>query len=326
MNDINTDQVTDLKTEEFGKDVLNGLSASPKRLSSKYFYDKQGDKLFQQIMKLEEYYLTRSEYEILDTYKDEILEILSNDQRFDLFELGAGDGYKTKLLLNHFIEQKANFTYYPIDISGNVLDELKGALSDEIPSLNVEPLEGDYFKMLRNNSIDNTRKKLILFLGSNIGNFSQKDALDFLTLLRQSLTSGDYFLLGVDLKKHPEVILNAYNDASGVTKDFNLNLLERINNTFGANFVKDQFLHAPSYDPATGECRSYLLSLENQTVELPELGHSIQFRKWEPIHMEISKKYDVKELEALASQSGFRVIKHFTDAKGYFVDSLWQAI
>lgn len=326
MNDINIDQITDLKIEEFGKDIIDGLQASPKRLSSKYFYDEVGDKLFQDIMGLDEYYLTRSEYEILDTYKNEILKIASSSEGFNFYELGAGDGYKTKLLLKHFVEQKVEFTYFPIDISGNVLDELKTALAHEIPSLNVEPLEGDYFKMLSNISNENGLHKLILFLGSNIGNFSRRDAEGFLTLFRKSLTVGDYFLMGVDLKKHPEVVLKAYNDSKGVTKAFNLNLLDRINHTFEANFDKDKFLHSPSYDPATGECRSYLLSKEDQTIEIPALGKTIHFRKWEPIHMEISKKYDINELEKMATESGFKVVKHFTDSKGYFVDTLWQAI
>ncbi len=326
MNNINTAQVTDLKIQEFGKDILEGLQANPKRLSSKYFYDEIGDKLFQEIMALDEYYLTRSEYEILDTYKDEILEIISKEEGFNFFELGAGDGYKTKLLLRHFIDRKVDFTYFPIDISGNVLEELKTALSLEIPSLKVDPLEGDYFKMLSNISSENGVHKLILFLGSNIGNFSKEGATGFLKLLRQSLTVGDFFLLGVDLKKHPEVVLKAYNDSKGVTKAFNLNLLDRINQTLEANFDKDTFLHSPSYDPATGECRSYLLSKEEQTITLPVLGESIHFGKWEPIHMEISKKYDIKELESLAKESGFEVVKHFTDSKGFFVDSLWQAI
>lgn len=326
MNDINTDQITDAKIQEFGQDVLDGLNARPKRLSSKYFYDEKGDKLFQEIMALEEYYLTRSEYEILDTCKDEILRIVSKDEGFNFFELGAGDGYKTKLLLRHFVDEEIDFTYFPIDISGSVLNELRAALNKEIPSLKVDPLEGDYFKMLRNISSEAGIHKLILFLGSNIGNFGIEDATRFLKLLRNSLTEGDYCLIGVDLKKHPEVVLKAYNDSEGVTTAFNMNLLDRINQTFDANFDKEKFLHSPSYDPATGECRSYLLSKVEQTVEIPALERSISFGRWEPIHMEISKKYDIEELENLADASGFNVVKHFTDTKGFFVDSLWQAI
>ena len=325
MSDINTGEITDVKTQQFADDIREGLQSEPKRLPSKYFYDEVGDKLFQDIMKLDEYYLTRAEYEILDTHKADILEIVNKNGGFNLFELGAGDGYKTKLLLNHFVSENVDFTYHPIDISGSVLEELSNALSDEIPALRVKPLEGDYFKMLSNISTDANTHKLILFLGSNIGNFGSGDALNFLKLLRGSLVAGDYAMVGVDLKKNPEVILAAYNDSSGTTEAFNLNLLHRINETLGADFDQEKFLHSPTYDPQTGECRSYLLSKEDQTVVIPALEASFHFRSWEPIHMEISKKYHLEELEALAEAAGFELVKHFTDSKGYFVDSLWRA-
>ncbi|MEL7220653.1 MAG: L-histidine N(alpha)-methyltransferase [Bacteroidota bacterium] len=325
MNDINTGEITDVKTQQFALDIRDGLQSTPKRLPSKYFYDEIGDKLFQDIMQLEEYYLTRSEYEILNTYKSEILKVINRDGGFDLFELGAGDGYKTKLLLKHFVDEKVDFAYHPIDISGNVLQELSEALTAEIPDLKVRPLEGDYFKMLGNISHNSEARKLILFLGSNIGNFSQEEALKFLTMLRDSLEVGDYTLIGVDLKKDPAVILAAYNDSSGTTKSFNLNLLNRINDTLGAGFDTDKFIHSPSYDPQTGECRSYLLSTEEQIIDIPGLEASYHFRSWEPIHMEISKKYHLQELELLAEKAGFELVRHFTDSKGYFVDSLWRA-
>ncbi|MGB3466924.1 MAG: L-histidine N(alpha)-methyltransferase [Cyclobacteriaceae bacterium] len=325
MNDINTEQSIDQKLQEFGEDIVSGLNSNPKKLSSKYFYDETGDKIFQQIMALDEYYLTRAEFEILDNYKDEILKIVAGKDGFNFFELGAGDGYKTKLLLRHFIDREVDFTYFPIDISGNVLEELQQALKSELPALHVHPLEGDYFKMLRNISDESGKNKLILFLGSNIGNFAKSDAVRFLSLLRDSLSDGDFALIGVDLKKDPKVILKAYNDSKGVTRAFNMNLLDRINDTFDGNFDKEQFVHSPVYDPSTGECRSYMLSKQEQTVTLPALGETIHFRKWEPIHMEISKKYDVYELEELASEAGFEVVRHFQDANGYFVDSLWRA-
>jgi len=305
MSETNTDQVVDVKLQQFASDIKAGLSSNPKKLPSKYFYDEAGDKLFQEIMKLDEYYLTRSEYEIFETYKADILDIISKDEGFNLFELGAGDGYKTKLLLKYFVGQEIDFTYYPIDISGNVLNELESALAQEIPLLHVTTLEGDYFKMLSNISEEHAAHKLILFLGSNIGNFAKEDAIRFLTLLRGSLKSGDFSLIGVDLKKHPEVILKAYNDSKGVTKAFNINLLTRINESFGADFNTEDFMHAPTYDPASGECRSYLLSKKDQSVDIPALEETFHFRKWEPVHMEISKKYDLVELEELATLAGF---------------------
>lgn len=325
MSYYNTDQIIDRKQQEFADDIIKGLESEPKSLSSKYFYDETGDKIFQQIMEMEEYYLTRAEFEILDTYKEDILKIVSQREGFNLFELGAGDGYKTKLLLRYFIEKNVGFTYFPIDISGNVLEELKDSLKEEIPGLDVQPLEGDYFRMLSNISDEKGKSKLILFLGSNIGNFSKQEAIGFLRLMRESLNAGDYALIGVDLKKDPKVILRAYNDEQGITRSFNMNLLDRINQSLDANFKKDNFIHSPVYDPATGECRSYLISNCEQEVAIRDSEKTIKFRKWEPIHMEISKKYDIPELEFVAEEAGFEVVKHFQDSKGYFVDSLWRA-
>ncbi len=326
MQETNQETVVTPVNVAFAQDVINGLNAIPKRIPSKYFYDAVGDELFQQIMELDEYYLTRTEFSILENYKQQILELINNSRGFHLYELGAGDGYKTKILLSHFLEQKVDFEYSPIDISSNVLEQLEQSLIEELPDLDVRPLVGDYFTML--NSIENEdhHTKVVMFLGSNIGNFNSELALKFLKQLRASITPGDYFLLGVDLKKDPTKILNAYNDSKGVTRAFNLNLLTRINNEFDGDFDISKFQHYPYYDPATGECRSYLISRERQTVHLKRLDVTVEFRAWEAIHMEISKKYHLEELEELASASGFKVVKHLTDENQYFVDSLWQAV
>jgi len=326
MDNSNTVEVTDEKILQFSEDIKKGLTSQPKTLPSKYFYDKKGDKLFQEIMRLDEYYLTRSEFEIFSNEKENILNTILNHEGFDFFELGAGDGYKTKILLKHFVNRSVDFTYYPIDISGNVLNELEDALAKEIPDLNVSPLEGDYFKMLTNISQNEGKHKLVLFLGSNIGNFSKEEAIGFLKLLRNSLKPGDFFLMGVDLKKNPKVILNAYNDAKGVTKEFNMNLLDRINKDLDADFDRSNFIHSPIYDPVSGECRSYLISTEQQQVHIPLIEETIKFEQWEPIHMEISRKYSLSELEEIANIAGFKLEQHFIDDKGYFVDTLWQAI
>ncbi len=320
------DIVLETENNEFAADVINGLSQIPKRLSSKYFYDAKGDELFQQIMKLDEYYLTRTEFEIFKSQKEQILQKIKESGAFDLYELGAGDGYKTKILLKHFLEEGIDFEYAPIDISGNVLEQLTDSLKDELPDLKVRPLEGDYFKMLSGIEGENFPHKVVMFLGSNIGNFTSETAYKFLKELRNSLNPEDFFFIGVDLKKDPNKILRAYDDSKGITKAFNLNLLERINNTFDGDFNVEQFQHYPYYDPATGECRSYLISKVDQRVTLDAIGKSFQFKAWEAIHMEISKKYDLEELEKLAAAAGFDVIHHFTDKDNYFVDSLWKAV
>jgi len=307
----------------FSKDILEGLMQKPKRLSSKYFYDEKGDKLFQAIMKMDEYYLTNSEYEIFSLQKDQILQaILTRKNPFQLIEFGAGDGLKTKLLLEFLMEIDADFEYIPIDISSHVLEELESQLKIKWPNLICKPKVSTYFEALHDLRSDKT--KLVLFLGSNIGNFNLIEAQEFISNVNENLNSGDYFLLGVDLKKDPRVILNAYNDKGGVTKAFNLNLLDRINRELDGNFRIENFDHFPTYDPVSGETKSFLISKTKQLVELKKLNKTIEFNYAEPIFMEISKKYDLEELEFLASKTNFEFVEHFHDCKHYFVDTLWK--
>ncbi|MEQ8245632.1 L-histidine N(alpha)-methyltransferase [Fulvivirga sp.] len=307
---------------QFASDVLEGLSAQPKRLSSKYFYDQKGDELFQQIMALDEYYLTRTEYSILDQFKGQVLDqFKSDDKPFNLIEFGAGDGYKTKVLLRHFLEQKANFCYMPIDISSNVLEQLETSLKAELPALNVTPVCNHYFKALEELKEEKERN-VILFLGSNIGNFTEEQANSFLKGLYDALKPDDILFIGFDLKKDPKVILDAYNDKQGVTAAFNFNLLDRINNELGGNFNTSQFRHYPVYNPMTGTTTSYLISEKEQTVEI--MDAAIHFKAWEPIHMEISQKYDQAMINGMAEKAGFEIIDAFTDDKKYFMNSVWR--
>lgn len=308
--------------DQFASDVLAGLRAEPKWLPSKYFYDPTGDRLFQQIMELDEYYLTRTEYAILDTYKQEMLELFGNDGTpFNLIEFGAGDGYKTKILLNHFLKEKADFTYMPIDISGHALDELTRNLNEELPSLEVKGIENDYFKALDELRYEG-RRNVVLFLGSNIGNFTGEQAHLFLEQLYASLRTGDMVMIGFDLKKNPDLILAAYDDSQGVTRDFNLNLLKRINESLDGNFDLSAFKHHATYNPLTGTTSSYLVSTREQIVEI--MDAAIHFRPWEAIHMEISQKYDERMIEDLAMTSGFAIVKHFSDVNSYYFDSVWM--
>ncbi len=309
----------------FAQDVQQGLNATPKKLSSKYFYDKEGDKLFQSIMKMPEYYLTRSEFEILEMNKEPLLELFRNGSgRFNLIEFGAGDGMKTKIILRHFLEQEVDFRYVPVDISGNVLKELEKDLNKELPTLQVEAIEDDYFHALEKLTETANRRNVVLFLGSNIGNFSEKQAIQFLTELGNRLNENDLILIGFDLKKDPELVRMAYNDPAGITGAFNMNLLKRINRELGANFNLQKFKHYQMYDPVGGEARSYLISREEQEVYIESLGESFNFKAWEPIHVEISRKYDPQTIEAYAAASGFKVVRHFNDCKHFYVNSLWK--
>lgn len=309
--------------DAFSNDVLRGLQASPKHLHSKYFYDAQGDLLFQQIMASPDYYLTRCEAEIFRQQTRELaVAIRAFDTPFDLIELGAGDATKSEHLLELLAANGADFTYMPIDISGNILQELEARLSTTIPGLSLHPLQGDYFDMLKRASALSSRRKVILFLGGNLGNMPEAEALLFCCKLRTHLQPGDVMLTGFDLKKHPRIILNAYDDAEGITARFNLNLLERINRELGGDFRLAQFEHYQTYDPDNGNCKSYLVSLCRQTVQIQ--GESFEFAKDECIYMEISKKYSIPETEAMARYSGFEPAGYRSDSKGWFVDAIWN--
>lgn len=311
-------------TSQFAKDVHEGLSASQKFLSSRYFYDATGDKIFQLIMKMPEYYLTSCEYEIFDLQKDDILKAIQPGKKFNLVELGAGDGYKTKLLLRHFLEEKTPFEYFPVDISGDALKSLETDLKEIFPKLKVTPLNHEYFAALEELKKLDDSPMVILFLGSNIGNFTPERASSFFEKLNTVMRSGDKLLSGIDLKKDPHTILKAYNDPAGITRSFNLNLLERMNRELGANFHINHWDHFPTYDPFTGECRSYLMSKVEQEVFIEATGHAYHFRDSEPVHMEISRKYRIDEIEDLAHSCGFDIVNHFMDSKRYFTDSLWE--
>lgn len=311
--------------KQFLEDVKSGLTSSPKFLSSKYFYDEAGDKLFQQIMALDEYYLTDCEYEILTTHRATLLDhFVSVCDLFHLVEFGAGDALKTKVLLKYFLDQNVDFEYNPIDISATVIDKLTEVLNHSLPQLSVHSMNHEYFKAVEEMSHKSTCKKVILFLGSNIGNFSEKEADVFFKRLADVLQPGDQLLTGFDLKKDPKVILAAYNDSKGVTRDFNLNLLRRINRELYADFEVGEFYHYPLYDPVNGAARSYLISHKKQQVSIGTNPTIIKFEKDEPLFMEISQKYSLADIENYAARAGFRITGNFFDKRKYFLNSLWE--
>jgi dimethylhistidine N-methyltransferase len=307
----------------FEKDVLEGLQEVPRRLHSKYFYDATGDALFQQIMHCPEYYLTRCEMEILRGQAGQIVQSLQQHAPvFDLVELGAGDASKSFYLLKELLRVGAMDTYFPIDISRNIIAQLQQSLPAKLPGLTVQGLNGEYMDMLQAARQITARPKLVMFMGSSIGNFTPAEALQFCTRLRQQLQPGDLLMIGFDLRKNPQTILDAYNDKAGITRAFNLNLLARINRELGGDFDLSQFTHFPTYDPLTGACRSFLVSLKEQAVHIA--GKTVRFAANEPLFMEISQKYTVEEINELGSRSGFKPAEMFYDSKRWFADVLWQ--
>lgn len=311
----------------FKRDVFEGLNKSEKTLPSKYFYDEIGDQLFVKIMDLPEYYLTRAEYEIFDKKSEEIIEKLKikTSDDIDLIELGAGDGKKTKAFLKVLLDKKYNFKYVPIDISQHALDELEIDLKKEFSNLEIEIKQGEYFGVLEDIK-SNKSQKIIMFLGSNLGNLDDKEAQDFLNKLSNALQLGDKIILGLDRIKSKDIVLPAYNDSQGITSDFNLNLLHRMNNELHSDFVLSNFEHAPEYDEVTGVARSFIVSKTEQTVSFNGHQQSYSFQKGEKIHTETSRKYNDDILKSLLKETKLVTISKISDSNNYFNSYILERI
>lgn len=305
----------------FANDVFTGLSQNPKYLSSHYFYDKIGDALFQQIMEMPEYYLTNSELEIFQTQSQAIIDALriKNEEEFELIELGAGDGKKTQHLLKNLLDNDYRFTYIPVDISNNSLGVITERLKKILPNLNISPQQGEYFEVL-DDLFASDKPKIILFIGSNLGNLEDDLATQFLRRIAQHLKKGEKLLLGLDLIKKADIVLPAYDDEAGITSRFNLNLLRRINNELGGDFNLDEFEHAPEYTEESGVAKSYLRSKINQKVYIKAIDEVFQFEAGEKIHTEISRKYSDHVLEKLLKDSDLVIERQFVDDRKYFAD------
>lgn len=300
--------------------VAQGLSLDEKKLPSWLLYDANGDELFKKITQLEEYYPTRCELSILKRYKEDIAFYFSQGaSSFNLIELGPGDGSKTEILLRYFAETNLSFDYYPVDVSSAVLDQLTQRLS-QYHQFNIHPIRAKYDDAL---SVGNGHgRNGLLFLGANIGNFTDAEASDFVSAKTEQMNVGDLMLIGFDLKKAPRVIERAYDDASGVTREFNLNLLTRLNRELGANFDLTQFEHYPYYDPQSGAAKSFLMSMRSQSVYIEALSKSFYFQQWETINTEISQKYDLLMIDKLMTSAGLEITDIFFDEQHYFCDVL----
>jgi L-histidine Nalpha-methyltransferase len=292
-------------------------------LSSKYFYDARGSKIFEDIMQLPEYYPTRCEAQIFEKHKQRLLELCRNDY-YHMVDLGAGDAAKTRILIDFFYKNNLAFEYIPVDISTHAVEELTQNLRKVYPSLSVKSVAADYLSALHWIHENIPGKKLVLFLGSNIGNFNAEECRLFLNNIWQLLDEDDRLLTGFDLKKNAEIIRNAYNDKSGVTAEFNKNLLHRINYELGGNFDVDAFEFYASYDPVSGFVKSYVISTKAQQVYIEALKRIFHFEAWETIHMENSRKFSLLEIEELASFCGYEVETHLFDEQKYFADSIWK--
>jgi L-histidine N-alpha-methyltransferase len=310
----------------FAEDVRRGLTASPKFLFPKYFYDELGTLLFEAITALPEYYPTRAEAEILRNHADDILAALGGPVW--LLELGSGDGQKTRLLIEALLARQGTLEYVPVDISESAVEGSSRSLLFSYPALRITAYVGEYHRALRKIREDRVApgRTLVLFLGSTLGNLDPEERRVLLRDVRALLNPGEGFLLGVDLKKPESVLIPAYDDALGVTAAFNLNLLGRINRELGGAFDLRAFRHRAIYNPREGRVEMHLESRHAQTVAIRELGIEVPFAAGETIHTENSYKFDREQILALATETGFTVRQTWTDSDGRFASNLLVAM
>ena len=299
-------------------EVLNGLTERPKTLSPWLFYDRVGSQLFEEITELPEYYVTRTERQILAEHAEEIVAAAAGGRDLSMIELGAGTATKTGLLLNAAVGLQGSVIYYPIDVSETALDEARTRLEAELPEVIVEPIVADYTEGMRQNSASHTGRKLVLYIGSSIGNFSPPDALDVLRGVRAQLLPGDCLLLGTDMVKDVDTLVAAYDDAAGVTARFNMNVLVRINRELDANFNPKLFRHRARWNEQQSRIEMHLESLLAQKVVLRALDMEVRFGLGETIHTENSYKFTDQRVVALLTRAGFKLRQQWSDENKWF--------
>ncbi len=305
----------------FADDVRAGLSGSSKYLSSKYFYDELGSALFDAITVLPEYYLTRVETEILREWGWEMVRALGNPIEF--IELGSGSAVKTRILIEEALRVQRSLRYSPIDISQEALRASAQALVASYPALTITAYAGDYFAILGTEHLRRETRSLVMFMGSNLGNYEPDEARKLIAGIASSLKPGDGLLLGVDMKKDPRVLELAYDDPTGVTAAFNKNVLARINRELGGHFDLHDFRHVAHYDAQSGAVRSYLEAQRAHHVGIDAINLTATFTEGERIHTESSYKYSPQDVAELGSEAGLRLERSWTDRKERFSVNLF---
>lgn len=304
-----------------GSDVVRGLSQTRKTLPPRYFYDDHGSLLFEQITELPEYYLTRTETEILKTCAPEIAKITGT---CELIELGSGNSTKTRILLDAYQAEGHPLVYCPIDISAGILKSSAQSLLVDYPNLEVYGLVGTYELALKKLPHAQLPTRMIGFIGSTLGNLSPAECDIFLSQITDALESGEYFLLGIDLHKSSTQLEAAYNDRQGVTAEFNLNMLRHLNQRFEGDFDLTQFEHIAIYNENERQIEMHLRSLRSQIVHLKALNLSVKFAEGETILSEISRKFDLSEMQQLLSEKDLDCVQIWTDPNQWFAVLLCQ--
>ena len=301
-----------------GAAVRRGLSLDPKRLPPWLFYDETGSRLFDRITELPEYYLTRTERSIMAAHAAAIIERATDGARLRIAELGAGSATKTCLLLAAAVEQQRKVLYEPIDVSASALRSARRRIEAEIAGVTVIPRIMDYTNGLGFAPLHQGERRLVLYIGSSIGNFEPGEALALLRRVRATLRRGDAILLGIDLVKDRDVLLEAYDDAAGVTAAFNRNMLVRLNRELGADFNPLAFAHRAFWNSSQSRIEMHLESRRTQRVYFAGLDMTVPFAAGETIHTENSYKYGPGQPEAILAQAGFEPTHSWTDEKNWF--------
>lgn len=295
-------------------DVRESLLNLPRSLSPKYFYDERGSELFDQICTTPEYYPTRTENLLLSKYAVDIINKTTPDQ---ILELGSGYSIKTRRLFDACQQSSRNCIYAPFDVCEEVLIESAQKLSEEYEWLDLKPLLGDYHGGLGNLPATNG-SHLFVFLGSTIGNFEQHDAMAFLEEVYKVMRYGDHLLIGVDRVKESKVLHAAYNDAQGITAEFNLNVLRVLNRELNANFNIDEFTHSATFNADKERIEMRLISNTDQEIQIKDLNESIRFDQGDDILTEISQKYTYTGIEKMLIEANFSITDHYEDDNAYF--------
>ena len=304
-----------------GSDVIEGLRRAQKTLPVRYFYDDRGSALFEKICELPEYYLTRTEEGILERCAAEIAALTGP---CELVELGSGSARKTRLLLEAHVRNDHPLRFLPIDVSEGMLKSSARDLLRRYQDLHIQGFSGTYEQALAALPRRKAPARMIMFLGSTLGNFDARQCDVLLDRLTAAMMPGEYFLLGVDLEKDRDVLEAAYNDSRGITAAFNLNMLRHLNKRFDGNFVLDAFAHEAFYKADLHQIEMHLRSLRPQAVTLKDLEIEVSFETGETIHTEISRKFDPAAMTAECDAKGLRTVRAWSDALNWFALLLFR--
>ena len=299
----------------FSDEVSNSLRSNQKSINPKFFYDEKGSHLFEKICTLPEYYLTNAEISILNQLDDKISPHLDGD--FRLVELGSGSSTKTRILIQILERLQTYVEYIPIDIS-RILKTSSRILQSDFKRLHITGIIDEYESGLKFLKYYDTKKNLIIFLGSSFGNFDLEDGSKFLSKINSAMKKDDLFLIGLDLVKDKKILECAYNDSEGITAQFNLNILSRINSELGGNFDLQKFRHHAVYNEDQNKIEMYLRSIDRQTINIPQADLILNLEKDELIHTENSQKFTISNIKQMSEKAGFEIKDMWYDEKQYF--------